>query len=51
MQAGKREKLGGLFVDDDLTKTLRTVGLRGKLKDKMKVAREAGHRAYSHMTS
>ena len=43
-EAGKREKPAGLFVSDDLTKSVRTI--RGKLKDKMKAAREAGHRAY-----
>ena len=43
-EAGKREKPAGLFVNDDFTKSVRTI--RGKLKDKMKAAREAGHRAY-----
>ena len=43
-EAVKREKPAGLFVNDDLTKSVRTI--RGKLKDKMKAARGAGHRAY-----
>ena len=43
-ETGKREKPVGLFVNDDLTKSVRTI--RGKLKGKTKAAREAGHRAY-----
>ena len=43
-EAGKREKPVGPFVNDDLTKSVRTI--RGKLKDNIKAAREAGHRAY-----
>ena len=43
-EAGKREKPVGLFANDDLTKSVRTI--RGKLKDTMEAARQAGHRAY-----